>query len=187
MTGSLAGMSQRATRDALSVRGTPMLSVPRSADDLAGLDEAQWAQPSLCGRWVIEEVVAHLTAAASIGPVRWFASVLGARFDFDLHNDRRLAEHRAQHPPRRSSGSGGSSPAPQRHWDRPPHGWVRSSCTLKISGGPSERPDARGGRRHPCSGLLCPTGLRGTQPKRDRRSAIGGDRRFLRGRHRPAG
>ena len=60
------------------------------AEDLAALDGAQWAQPSLCGRWVIEEVVAHLTAAASIGPLRWFASVLGARFDFDLHNDRRL-------------------------------------------------------------------------------------------------
>ncbi len=68
------------------------------ADDLAGLDDAQWAQPSLCGRWVIEEVVAHLTAAASIGPLRWFASVLRARFDFDLHNDRRLAEHRAGTP-----------------------------------------------------------------------------------------
>ncbi len=68
------------------------------AEDLAGLDDAQWAQPSLCGRWVIEEVVAHLTAAASIGPLRWFTSALGARFDFDLHNDRRLAEHRGDNP-----------------------------------------------------------------------------------------
>lgn len=68
------------------------------ADDLASLDLAQWAQPSLCGRWVIEDVVAHLTAAASIGPLRWFASVIGARFDFDLHNDRRLAEHRGATP-----------------------------------------------------------------------------------------
>ncbi|GAA3782811.1 maleylpyruvate isomerase family mycothiol-dependent enzyme [Micromonospora maritima] len=64
------------------------------AEDLAGLDAAQWAQPSLCGRWTVEQVVAHLTAAASVGRARWVASVLGARFDFDLHNDRRLAEHR---------------------------------------------------------------------------------------------
>jgi uncharacterized protein (TIGR03083 family) len=64
------------------------------AEDLAGLDDAQWAQPSLCGRWTVEEVVAHLTAVASIGRLRWLASVLGARFDFDLHNARRLAEHR---------------------------------------------------------------------------------------------
>jgi uncharacterized protein (TIGR03083 family) len=68
------------------------------AEDLAGLDDAQWEQPSLCGRWVVEEVVAHLTAAASIGPLRWIASVLGARFDFDLHNARRLAEHKGGTP-----------------------------------------------------------------------------------------
>lgn len=68
------------------------------ADDLAALDEAQWAQRSLCWRWTVEDVVAHLTAAATIGPLRWFASVLGARFDFDLHNDRRLAEQRGATP-----------------------------------------------------------------------------------------
>src|SRR5258707_7973961 len=68
------------------------------ADDLAGLDDAQWAQPSLCGRWVVEEVVAHLTAAASIGPLRWLTSVLGARFDFDIHNERRFARHRGATP-----------------------------------------------------------------------------------------
>src|ERR1700730_3264501 len=68
------------------------------AEDLADLNDRRWAQPSLCGRWVIEEVVAHLTAAASIGPLRWFASVLGAGFDFDLHNERRLAEYRGATP-----------------------------------------------------------------------------------------
>jgi uncharacterized protein (TIGR03083 family) len=68
------------------------------ADELAGLDDAQWAQPSLCAGWVIEEVVAHLTAAASIGPLRWLASVGGARFDFDVHNARRLAERRGETP-----------------------------------------------------------------------------------------
>ena len=89
-------MSEGAIRDALwSAAHAERAAL---ADDLAGLDDAQWAQPSLCGRWVVEEVVAHLTAAASIGPVRWFASVLGARFDFDLHNDRRLAEHRGTTP-----------------------------------------------------------------------------------------
>lgn len=68
------------------------------AEDLAGLDDAQWAERSLCGQWVVEEVVAHLTAAASIGRFRWFRSVLGARFDFDLHNQRRLEEHRGVSP-----------------------------------------------------------------------------------------
>ncbi|MHC1562301.1 maleylpyruvate isomerase family mycothiol-dependent enzyme [Actinomycetospora sp. C-140] len=68
------------------------------ADDLAGLTAAQWATPSLCDRWTVEETVAHLTAAASIGRWRWMRSVLGARFDFDLHNARRLAEHRGATP-----------------------------------------------------------------------------------------
>ena len=63
------------------------------ARDLAELDDDLWATGSLCGRWSVREALAHLTAAASVGPARWFASVLGARFDFDLHNDRRLAEH----------------------------------------------------------------------------------------------
>nr|WP_288026072.1 maleylpyruvate isomerase N-terminal domain-containing protein [Arthrobacter sp.] len=42
------------------------------AEDLAKLDDDQWAQPSLCGRWTVQDVTAHLTAAASIGPLRWF-------------------------------------------------------------------------------------------------------------------
>ncbi|WP_341720050.1 maleylpyruvate isomerase family mycothiol-dependent enzyme [Micromonospora sp. FIMYZ51] len=68
------------------------------ADDLAELRDANWAQPSLCGNWTIEEVVAHLTAAASTGTVRWLTSILGARFDSDLHNQRRLAEQRGATP-----------------------------------------------------------------------------------------
>jgi uncharacterized protein (TIGR03083 family) len=68
------------------------------AEDLAHLDDEQWTTPSLCGRWTVEEVVAHLTAAASIGRFRWLRSVLAVRFDFDLHNARRLAEHRGATP-----------------------------------------------------------------------------------------
>jgi uncharacterized protein (TIGR03083 family) len=64
------------------------------ADDLTGLDAGQWRQPTLCGRWVVEDVLAHLTAAASVGRLRWLASIVGARFDADLHNARRMAEHR---------------------------------------------------------------------------------------------
>lgn len=68
------------------------------AADLSLLDDTEWNLISLCGRWSVEEVVAHLTAAASTGPLRWFTSVLGARFDFDLHNNRRLAEHLGSTP-----------------------------------------------------------------------------------------
>ena len=89
----------------------------RLAEDLAGLDEAQWAAPSLCGRWTVEDVVAHLTAAASIGRLRWLRSVLGARFDFDLHNQRRLEEHRGATPAETLQGFravAGSTAAPSK-------------------------------------------------------------------------
>jgi uncharacterized protein (TIGR03083 family) len=78
----------------------PLVHAERAAlaEDLASLDGEQWTYPSLCDGWVVEDVVAHLTAAASTGPLRWFVSVLGARFDFDLHNERRLAEQRGATP-----------------------------------------------------------------------------------------
>jgi uncharacterized protein (TIGR03083 family) len=88
------------------------------ADELAELDQDQWCQPSLCGRWIIEEVVAHLTAAASIGRLRWIASVLGAQFNFNLHNDRRLAEYRGGNPAEtleRFRRVSNSTAAPSRH------------------------------------------------------------------------
>ncbi|WP_299033911.1 maleylpyruvate isomerase family mycothiol-dependent enzyme [uncultured Pseudokineococcus sp.] len=68
------------------------------AGDLADVPAAEWARPSLCGRWSVEDVVAHLSSAASAGRVRWLTSIVGARFDADVHNDRRLAEHRGATP-----------------------------------------------------------------------------------------
>lgn len=63
------------------------------AEDLAPLDDGGWAHPTLCGEWTVREVVAHLTAAASTGRVRWLTSMLGARFNPAKHNRRRLREH----------------------------------------------------------------------------------------------
>lgn len=89
------GRVTETTIDVLTATTTERAALAR---DLAGLDHADWARPSLCGRWTVEEVVAHLTAAASLGRARWMRSVLGARFDFDEHNARRLAEHRGANP-----------------------------------------------------------------------------------------
>jgi len=36
------------------------------AEDLSGLNAEQWRHGTLCGQWDVEEVVAHLTAAASL-------------------------------------------------------------------------------------------------------------------------
>ncbi|POX55781.1 hypothetical protein C3489_07790 [Streptomyces sp. Ru71] len=68
------------------------------AQDLAELTEAQWAKASLCERWTVEQVVAHLTAGASTRMWRWLLSMLAARFNPDVHNDRRLAQHRGATP-----------------------------------------------------------------------------------------
>ena len=68
------------------------------AADLADLSAAQWATPSSCGRWTVEEVVAHLSAGASLGRWAWLRSMIAARFDDGVHNDRRLAEHRGTTP-----------------------------------------------------------------------------------------
>jgi uncharacterized protein (TIGR03083 family) len=63
------------------------------AEDLAGLGAEQWRHDTLCGEWDVEQVVAHLTAAASLNQWQWLRSMLGARFRPDVHNQRRLAEH----------------------------------------------------------------------------------------------
>ena len=66
------------------------------AEDLAGLGAGQWRHATLCGEWDIEQVTAHLTAAASLNQWRWLRSMAGARFRPDLHNQRRLADHRGR-------------------------------------------------------------------------------------------
>ena len=68
------------------------------AEDLAGLEPAQWRHDTLCGDWDVEEVVAHLTAAASLNQAQWVRSMLAARLRPDVHNQRRLAEHRGSTP-----------------------------------------------------------------------------------------
>ncbi|MFC7621720.1 maleylpyruvate isomerase family mycothiol-dependent enzyme [Microlunatus sp. GCM10028923] len=68
------------------------------ADDLAGLADADWQHGTLCDRWTVEQVVAHLTAGAVTTPFRWIRSVVAAGFDFDKHNDARLAEQLGDTP-----------------------------------------------------------------------------------------
>jgi len=68
------------------------------ADDLAGLQERRWATPSLCDGLSVREVLAHLTAGASLNPVIWMAGVLRCRFDFDKQVAMRLAEHLGSSP-----------------------------------------------------------------------------------------
>jgi uncharacterized protein (TIGR03083 family) len=68
------------------------------ADDLAGLSAEQWGHGTLCDKWNVEDVVAHLTAAASLTQGKWLRSMLAARFRPQVHNQRRLAEYRGDNP-----------------------------------------------------------------------------------------
>lgn len=72
----------------------PLVHAERAAlgADLADLADEQWATPSLCTGLTVREVLAHLTAAASLNPVRWLAGVIRCRFDFDKQVTMRLAE-----------------------------------------------------------------------------------------------
>ncbi len=68
------------------------------AEDLSGLSAEQWRHGTLCGHWDVEQVVAHLTAAASLNQWQWLRSMLSARFRPDVHNQRRLTEWCGQTP-----------------------------------------------------------------------------------------
>jgi uncharacterized protein (TIGR03083 family) len=68
------------------------------AEELSDLSAEQWRHGTLCGQWDVEDVVAHLTAAASLDRWQWVRSMLGARFRADVHNQRRMVEHRGSTP-----------------------------------------------------------------------------------------
>ena len=68
------------------------------AADLADLADVQWATGSLCDGLSVRDVLAHLTAGASLNPVRWMAGVIRCRFDFDRMVAMRLAEQLGSDP-----------------------------------------------------------------------------------------
>jgi len=62
------------------------------AGDLAGLTDEQWDTPSLCAGLTVRQVLAHMTSAAGLSPIRWMWGVIRCRFDFDKQVAMRLAE-----------------------------------------------------------------------------------------------
>lgn len=68
------------------------------AADLAELTDEQWETPSLCAGLTVREVLAHLTAGASLTPMRWLAGVIRCRFDFDKQVAMRLTEQMGATP-----------------------------------------------------------------------------------------
>ncbi|MDF6022938.1 maleylpyruvate isomerase family mycothiol-dependent enzyme [Streptomyces sp. JH34] len=78
----------------------PLIRAERAAlaADLSCLSDDQWEAPSLCSELTVREVLAHLTAGASLDPVRWMAGVIRCRFDFDRQVALRLAEQLGDSP-----------------------------------------------------------------------------------------
>lgn len=68
------------------------------AEDLTPLTDEQWRTPSLCEGWTVRDVLAHLTAAASLNTAQWLAGVIRCRFDFDRQVAMRLAEQLGSSP-----------------------------------------------------------------------------------------
>ncbi|WP_233506914.1 maleylpyruvate isomerase family mycothiol-dependent enzyme [Spongiactinospora gelatinilytica] len=78
----------------------PLVHAERAAlaADLADLTDEQWATRSLSTALTVREVLAHLTAAASLNAVRWMVGVIRCRFDFDKQVAMRLAEQLGASP-----------------------------------------------------------------------------------------
>jgi uncharacterized protein (TIGR03083 family) len=68
------------------------------ASALAPLDDASWSQPSLCERWAVRHVVAHLTMAARYDAEGFGAELAADGFDFQAMSDR-IAQRDGDLPP----------------------------------------------------------------------------------------
>lgn len=77
-----------------------MVHAERAAliEDLARLDDKQWDHPSLCERWTVHDVVAHLVDTAGTTRLGFVGAMLRARFDFDRQNTRGVGRERGASP-----------------------------------------------------------------------------------------
>jgi uncharacterized protein (TIGR03083 family) len=64
------------------------------ADDWSTLTPEQWATPSWCGGWTVQDAAGHVLAAAEQTPVNFYKEMISAGFRFNVFTDkaaRRLA------------------------------------------------------------------------------------------------
>ncbi len=92
------------------------------ADDLADLTPAQWDTPSLCSGWTVRDIVAHLSATASLTPGTFFVNLAKAGFNFDRFASGQIAKHRGPDPAatldefRGLQNSTSAPPGPKASW-----------------------------------------------------------------------
>jgi uncharacterized protein (TIGR03083 family) len=68
------------------------------ADDLASLDEAQWATVSLCEEWTVRDVLAHMTATAKITGPAFFGKMITSGFSLSRMQTKDIATERGSSP-----------------------------------------------------------------------------------------
>jgi uncharacterized protein (TIGR03083 family) len=63
-----------------------MIGAERTAtvDALAALPPADWGRPSLCDRWTVREVVAHMIDTATVTPPTFFGRFIASGFRFPV-------------------------------------------------------------------------------------------------------
>jgi uncharacterized protein (TIGR03083 family) len=78
----------------------PTIAAERGAlaGDLADLTPAQWETPSLCPGWTVRDIVAHLSATASLNPATFFLNMARVGFNFDKFTTDQIARHRGADP-----------------------------------------------------------------------------------------
>ncbi|OMC55755.1 hypothetical protein A5747_11520 [Mycobacterium sp. IS-836] len=92
------------------------------ANDLADLEPAQWDTPSLCPGWTVHDIVAHLSATASLNPATFFLNMAKAGFSFDKFANAQIAKHRGPDPAatlsefRDLQNSTSAPPGPKTSW-----------------------------------------------------------------------
>lgn len=70
----------------------------RLVDLLNDITPEQWAKRSLCSEWTVEQVLAHLSAAANTGRWAWIRGIVAAGFNTGKHNDRLLGRYLGSTP-----------------------------------------------------------------------------------------
>ena len=78
----------------------PMVHAERAAliEDLAALADRDWQTPSLCERWTVHDVAAHLVANARETRLGFIVGLFGVRFDFDRLNEQGVERERGAEP-----------------------------------------------------------------------------------------
>lgn len=78
----------------------PMIHAERAslADFLGTLAPDQWAAPTWCDKWSVQEVTGHLVAAAHITAGHFFPGLVMSGFSFDRFVDKDLRQYAAGTP-----------------------------------------------------------------------------------------